>query len=129
MAAAPVESSGETASCTNIAYLKDPASTKLSIVRIAAAGTAGGAAGGILGRSLAKESTLSCGRAAGVGAAGGMVAGVLIGAIIDMGVGKIVPALQIRDAAFMGKLRGLAANGVAVTELRREIPRRPPTHK
>lgn len=121
-AAAPVDPSAENTDCTTVGYLKDPVGTKLSIVRLAAGGALGGAAGGVLGRGMAKTSTLSYGQAAGVGAASGIVAGLLIGSIINSGVGKIIPALPIRDATFVEKLRDLASNAVAVPQ----IPRQPP---
>lgn len=119
-AAAPVDPSGRVSSCATIAYLKDPVTKKLSIVRLAAAGAAGGAAGGILGRSIAKGSSLSYGQAAGVGAVSGIVAGALIGSIINMGVGKIIPALAVRDTTFMDRLRELSATGVALPQLQRK---------
>lgn len=109
VAAVPIEVPSEDQTCGNLAYTKEPASQKVSLVAFAAGGAVGGAAGGMIGRSRL-GSGMSYGQSAGAGAAGGAIAGLLVAAMINSEIGKITGGLPIEDQAFREKLRALGAN-------------------
>lgn len=111
------QSTGADMDCSTIGFMKDPSTSKVSILSFAAGGAAGGAAAGIGARSLATGSQASPAQTGAAGAAGGLVGGALIAAIINADVGKIVPAQPpLTDVPFMNALRALAARGVPVRE-------------
>jgi hypothetical protein len=117
-AKAPDEAPSAEAGCATAGYVKDPATSRISVVALGAAGAAGGAAGGIAGRSVAKGGAMSYGQAAGVGAAGGLIAGVFIAWIVNRDAGKIYfPATPKPTPEFLDKLRALAAQKVPLKEL------------
>ena len=104
----PVQVPSDNLNCATLAYVKDPASQKVSLISFATGGAAGGATGGVLGRSIA-HGGMSYGVAAGAGAVGGAVGGLVVAAIINADVGKIIDGLPIQETSFMDKLRALAA--------------------
>jgi len=116
-AAAPVEVPPNGADCSTVGYIKDPSTSKVSLVSFGTSGAIGGAAAGVVGRSIAQGGAISYGQAAGAGAAGGLIGGLIIASIINADVGKIVPGLPIQDAEFMAKLRTLAASKVPALEV------------
>jgi hypothetical protein len=103
--AAPTEIPPADAICSTFGYIKDPSTSKVSLVPFAIGGAAGGAAGGIIGRNMNPGSNMSYGQAAGAGAVGGMIGGLIVGSMINADVGKIIGGLTIIDMPFMEKLR------------------------
>lgn len=103
--------------CSTVGYVKDPATSKVGFLSVAAGGAVGGAAGGLAARALAPKSSMSYGQAAGIGAAGGAVAGLVVAAMINADVGKIVGGLPIQDTSFLEQLRKAHASRVPVKEL------------
>jgi len=101
--------------CSNFAYIKDPSTSKISLVSVAVGGAAGGATGGVIGRAVAGHG-MSYGHAAGVGAAGGLIGGLVVAEIINANVGRIMPGPTLQDPAFIEKLKELAAGRVPVKE-------------
>jgi hypothetical protein len=101
----PADVPSASTSCDQLAYIKDPASQKISSVSFVASGAVGGAAGGVIGRSLANGSGMNYGQAAGAGAVGGAVGGLIVASIINADVGKIIGGLPIQEPQFMNKLR------------------------
>lgn len=116
VANAPAEVPPADMNCSNFGYIRDPSTSKLSVISVAAGGAVGGAAGGVVGRSIAGHG-MSYGHAAGVGAAGGLIGGLIVAGIVNANVGRIVDGLTIQDPEFIEKLRGLAASKVPVKEL------------
>lgn len=114
---APVEVPPPEADCSTVAYTKDPATTKVSLVNFALGGGASGAAGGVMARGIAQNSNLSYGQSAGVGAAGGAIGGLVVASMINAGAGNIVHDNPIQDPAFVEKLRALHAGRVIVKEV------------
>jgi hypothetical protein len=117
-AAAPVQVQPVDIDCSVARCVKDPATSRISFVTLAAAGAIGGAAGGIIGRSMAPGSKMRYGQAAGAGAAGGLLGGAIIAWIENAKVGKIyIPSRPAPTAEFMERLRVLVAGQVPVTEI------------
>lgn len=104
----PIEVPPDDLTCGTLAYAKDPASQKVSLVSFAIGGAAGGAAGGVIGKSFTGGG-MSYGQAAGAGAVGGALGGLAVAAIINADVGKIINGLPIQEPGFMDKLRELGA--------------------
>ena len=118
-AAAPVEVPASDADCSTAGYVKDPSTSKLSLVAMISGGAVGGTAGGIAGRSLNPSSRLNYAQAAAAGAGGGVLAWVIIGAVTNSNVGKIYfPYSPKPDPGFLENLRALAANRVPLQEVR-----------
>lgn len=113
---APVEIPPEGVNCSNVGYIREPSTSKISVVSLAASGAIGGAAGGVIGRA-AVGGGMSYGHAAGAGAAGGLIAGILIAEIINADVGNIHWSWSLQDPAFIAKLRALEASKVPVKEI------------
>lgn len=107
--AVPIEVPPDNVTCATLAYAKEPASQKVSLMSFAAGGAVGGATGAVIGRSLSGSSGMSYGQAAGAGAVGGAVGGLIIAAMINADVGKIVGGLPVQEPGFMDKLRELGA--------------------
>jgi hypothetical protein len=105
----PIEVPPDNLTCSTLAYTKDPASQKVSLMSFAAGGAVGGAVGGTIGRSLNNNSGMSYGQAAGTGAVGGALGGLIVASIINADVGKIIGGLPIQEPSFMDKLRELGA--------------------
>jgi hypothetical protein len=102
--------------CSSVGYIKDPSTSKISLVEAAAGGAGGGALGGVIGRAVGGHG-MSYGHAAGVGAAGGLIGGLIVAGIVNANVGRIMPGPTLQDPAFVEKLRELAASGVPVKQL------------
>ena len=120
---APAQIPPEGANCSNVGYIREPSTSKISVVSLAAGGAIGGAAGGVIGRAAFGGGT-SYGHAAGVGAAGGFIAGILIAEIINADVGRIHWSWSLQDPAVIAKLEELAASKVPVNEIPPEsVPR------
>ena len=94
--------------CSSFTYLKDPVTSKVSVVAFAT----GGAIGGALGRTLTPNSQLSYGQAA----AGGAVGMAFVAALINADIGKIFP-WEISDNTFISKIRYLFSNAVFLQEI------------
>lgn len=107
--AVPIEVPPDDMTCRTLAYAKEPASQKVSLMSFASGGAAGGATGAVIGRSLSKGSNMSYGQAAGAGAVGGAVGGLIVAALINADVGKIIGGQPIQELSFMEKLRELGA--------------------
>ncbi len=93
----------DSTNCSSFAYLKDPVTSKVSVVAFGA----GGAIGGALGRTLAPNSQLSYGQAA----VGGAIGMALVAALINADIGKIMP-WEISDNAFINKIKDLSKHTV-----------------
>jgi hypothetical protein len=107
--------------CSTMGYVKDPATSKISLVAFATDGAIDGGTGGIIGRSIADGSKLSYGQAAGIGAAGGLVGGLVIASMINADVGKIVSTQPpVKDKQFLDTLKTMAANKVVIKQF--QIP-------
>jgi len=106
--AVPVEVPSDNVTCNTLAYTKESASHKVSLVSFATAGAVGGATGAIIGKNFS-SGNMSYGKAAGAGAAGGAIGGLIVAAIINAEVGKIIGGLPIKESSFMEKLRELGA--------------------
>ncbi len=104
----PVEVPSDNVTCKTLAYTKEPASQKVSLVSFATGGAVGGATGAIIGRNFS-SGNMSYGQSAGAGAAGGAIGGLIVAAIINAEVGKIIGGLPIQESSFMEKLRELEA--------------------
>lgn len=115
--AAPVQVPPEYADCSSVGYVKDPSTSKVSLLSFAVSGMAGGATGALIGRSIAQNSNVSYGQAAGVGAAAGLIGGLVVATMINADVGKIIPGLPIQEARFLEQLRKLTASRVPMKEL------------
>ncbi|MDR3414614.1 MAG: hypothetical protein P4L83_00375 [Nevskia sp.] len=113
----PVQAPPSDVNCSNVSLVKDPSTSKLSLVSFAAAGAAGGAAGGVIGRSIAHGSTMSYWQSAGAGAAGGLIGGVIVGAMINADVGKIATKMTSKDQKFEANLRALATARIPVKQV------------
>lgn len=107
----------EDANCTNLQYVMDPATSRVSLWSFAAGGAVGGATGGLVGRSLSQNSSISYGQAAGAGAVSGMAAGLIVAALINADVGKITPGLLVKDPQFFEQLKAYAASAVPIKHL------------
>lgn len=114
----PVQIPPSDADCSTAGYVKEPATSKISLFAWGTAGVVGGATGATIARStVAANSKMSYGHAAGVGAGGGLLAGLIVGAIINHEMGKIVFAHGIDDQESLQRLKGLAANKVPVKQV------------
>lgn len=113
---APAQIPPEGVNCSNVGYIREPSTSKISVVSLAAGGAIGGATGGVIGRA-AFGGGMSYGRAAGVGAAGGLIAGILIAELLNADVGNIHWSFSLQDPAFIAKLRALEASKVPVKEI------------
>lgn len=102
--------------CSSFGQVKDPVTSKVSLIALASGGALGGAAGGLAGRSMNSQGGLSYGQAAGVGAVGGAVGMLIVGAMINADVGKIV-LYPWEESSDIDKLRNLASQAVKVKEL------------
>ena len=103
--------------CSKVGYMKDPVTSKISLVKFAVGGAAVGAAGGIIGRGVVRGSPMSYGHAAGVGAAGGLLGGLIVAAMINSDVGNVYPGFPIQDADFVKKLRDLVQKRILVRQV------------
>lgn len=102
--AAPVEN----ADCTTATYVKDPVTRKISVLAIAA----GGAAGGLATRTAVPGSRVSYGQAA----AGGAIGGGIVAAMINADIGNINLRAPLENAAFVARLKNLAAQAIIIPE-------------
>ncbi|WP_317203647.1 hypothetical protein [Janthinobacterium sp.] len=104
--------------CASSAYVSDPKTSGVSIVRFMAEGAVGGAIGGMAARAVAPNSGMGYGRAAGAGALGGAIGMGIVAAIINADIGKIaVYPNPPADAKFAAKLRELADQAVQLKKI------------
>jgi hypothetical protein len=104
---APKVVPAENENCSSLVVLKDPATSKHSVLAVAT--------GGALGGAEAKAATPGSPASYGQAATGGAVAMGLVAAFINTGVGKI-QLKPIDDEAFIAKLRDVAAQASPVKE-------------
>lgn len=116
MANAPVQIPPEDANCSNIGYISDPSGSKLDLVSVGVGGAVGGAAGGVIGHAIAGGGA-GYGQAAGVGAAGGLIGTLLVAEMVNADVGSIHFSWDLKDSAFIAKLRESAAHKVPIKEI------------
>lgn len=125
MEPAPVQTSADEGGCAALAYVRDPATSKISVGAFMAAGATSGAIAGLTARGMADGGKMSYGQAAGVGLAGGLIAGAIISTALSAEIGKIdnvMPPLHAlpNHEAFLNKLRTLSGNAVVVKEVKTE---------
>lgn len=108
----PVQILSSDANCSTARYVKDPVTSKISLVAFGAGAALGGATGATIARSTLAHGKLSYGQAAGVGAAGGLVGGLIVGAIVNHEMGKMVFIPGIKDQDSLRQLRALAASKI-----------------
>jgi hypothetical protein len=119
----PAQIPTEGTDCSNVAYISEPSTSKLSLVSIGIEGAAGGAAGTKIGHPTPGGGMVFH-SAPGVGAAGGLIGGLIVAEIVNANVGNIEWTWPIQDQTFVEKLRGLAATAVPLKELpARSVPK------
>lgn len=118
----PVQLPPRGADCSTSGYVKDPATSKISLVAFGFGGAIGGATGAVIARSTVAHGKLGYGQTAGAGAAGGLIGGMLVGAIVNHEMGKIVFIPGIRDEESLQKLKSLAAGRVPLKQVQTAGP-------
>jgi len=110
----PAEPPPPEADCASSVYVKDPATAKISVLRMAAAG----AVGGVLGRAIVPNSQLGYGQSAVAGA----IVGVIGATIINADLGKIYPVKPPDDAQFIARLKELGRQAVPLKQAQIPAP-------
>jgi hypothetical protein len=102
MASVPTQVPPAGVNCSDVAYERDPSTSKIVVVSLAPKDMTGTSATDLIGRPNAVELK--------EGAPGSKL-------IVDSMVGNIEWSLSLQDPAIIAKLKGLAANRVAIKEL------------